>query len=402
MRGEHRRAQAPARTGWRGRALVAALAVGALATGSALIALTPRAASGPAGLSAATGPASVPAATGPANVPAATGPVPSCVVDPATMPLRAALAQTLMVGVTAPSRKELTLLAELGIGGVFLHGDGTKELTDGRLKRLAAAAVRPLVSADDEGGRVQRISALAGSMRSAQKQAQFLSPEEVRALARKRGERLLKYGITMDLAPVVDLGTSNPAIGDRSYGGRPAKVVRYAGAFAAGLRDAGVLPTLKHFPGHGRASGDSHRGGAVTPPVASLRTRDWLPFRELSGTGVAVMVGHLTVPGLSTKGLPSSLDPAIYRALRSEIGFSGLVVTDELSAMKAVRDRFGLREALRRSLAAGADLALFFAEPDQVPRMLDRLETDVKRGLLPEARVREAALRVLAAKGCSS
>ena len=361
---------------------MASLVVGALAAGSAVIAMTPRSSSDRTELSAATA-------------------TPAC-ADPATMPLRAAVAQALMVGVTAPSRKELTLLAGLGIGGVFLHGDGTKELTDGRLKRLAAASVPVLVAADDEGGRVQRIQALAGSMRSAAKQSQALSTDEVRALARKRGERLLKYGITMNLAPVVDIGGSNPAIGDRSYGGKPDRVVRYAGAFAAGLRDAGLLPTLKHFPGHGRAVGDSHQGQAITPAVPSLRERDWVPFRELSGTGVAVMMGHLTVPGLSTNGLPSSLDPAVYRALRTEIGFSGLVVTDELSAMKAVRDRFGPREALRRAIAAGADLALFFAEPDRVPRLLTRLEADVRHGRLAEARVREAAGHVLAAKGCSS
>ncbi|HUR73204.1 MAG TPA: glycoside hydrolase family 3 N-terminal domain-containing protein [Sporichthya sp.] len=379
MRGEHSRVQLP-RTGWRGRALVASLMVGALAAGSAVIAMTPRSSADLTRLSAS--PAAVACA------------------DPATMPLRAALAQTLMVGAAAPSRKELSLLAELGIGGVFLHGDGSKELTDGRLQRLAAAAVRPLVSVDDEGGRVQRIQALAGSMRSARNQSQTLSTDQVRALARKRGERLLRYGITMDLAPVVDLGGSNPAIGDRSYSGRPKRVTRYAGAFAAGLRDAGVMPTLKHFPGHGRAVGDSHRGQAVTPPVASLRERDWVPYHALVGTGVAVMMGHLTVPGLSSKGLPASLDPAVYRVLRTEIGFSGLIVTDELSNMKAVRDRFGLHEALRRALAAGADLTLFFAEPERVPRLLSRLESDVTHGRLSEARVREAAQRILAAKSC--
>lgn len=377
----HRRALAPARAGWRGRALVATLAVGAVTTGSALIALTPGPDSDPARLSAAATPG------------------PSC-ADPATMPVRAALAQVLMVGVAAPTRKELGLLARIGIGGVFLHGDGTRELTDGRLARLAAAAIPPLVSADDEGGRVQRISALAGSMRSARKQAQTLTVDEVRELARKRGAKLLKYGITMDLAPVVDLGGSNAAIGDRAYAGRPNKVTRYAGAFAAGLRDAGVLPTLKHFPGHGRAVGDSHQGQAVTPPVESLRTQDWAPYRRLGATGAAVMVGHLSVPGLSTGGLPSSLDPAVYRALRTEIGFTGLVVTDELSEMRAVRDRFGLREAIRRALAAGADQALFFADPARVPTLLDRLTVDVQRGRLPESRLREAAARVLAVKRC--
>ena len=382
MRRQHRRAQLPVTAGWRARTLIASLVTGAVAAGSGVIAMTTSAFDSP----------------GAARLSSATTPAPPC-GDAAALPLRAALAQTLMVGVSGPSRAELTGLAKAGIGGVFLHGNGTRELTDGRLKRLAAAAVPPLVSADDEGGRVQRISPPAGSMRSARKQAQ-MSSDAVRKLGYKRGSQLVRYGITMNLAPVVDLGSSNPAIGDRSYGGTPDRVTRYAGAFAAGLREAGVLPTLKHFPGHGRAVGDSHRGPAVTPPVASLREQDWLPYRTLGATGVAVMVGHLTVPGLSTKGLPSSLDPAIYRALRTEVGFGGLVVTDELSEMKAVRDRFGLREAIRRALAAGADLALFFAEPTRVPRLIRALEADVKAGGLPEARVREAAGRMLAAKNC--
>ncbi len=380
MRGEHRRRRKPVVTGWRGRAVVAVLGVGALAAGSGVIALS-QSDGRVARLSSLSTP---------------TAPTPSACADAATMPLRAALAQTLMVGVAAPTRAELTRLAKLGIGGLFLHGDGMRELTDGRLKRLSKAAVPPLVAADDEGGRVQRIAA-TGSMRSARKQAQ-LRPDQVRTLARKRGEKLLRYGITMNLAPVVDLAGRNPAIGDRAYAARPDDVSRFAGAFAAGLREAGVLPTLKHFPGHGRATGDSHRGAAVTPPVASLRSSDWKPYRTLGATGTSVMMGHLTVPGLSTQGLPSSLDPVVYRALRTEVGFDGLVVTDELSEMKAVP--FGLGQSLRRAIGAGADLALFFAEPARVPKLLDSLERDVRAGRLPEARVREAAGRVLAAKTC--
>lgn len=381
MRGERRRVRASAMAGWRGQVLVAALAVSAMAAGGGVIAM------------------SRPEPGRDARLSSLARPAVGC-ADAATMSLRDALAQTLMVGVTAPTRNELTLLAGVGIGGLFLHGNGTRELTDGRLRRLSAAAVRPLVSADDEGGRVQRIAALAGSMRSAQQQARTLKPAQVRKLASRRGAKLLTYGITMDLAPVVDLGTSNPAIGDRSYSGKPTRVATYAGAFAAGLRDAGVLATLKHFPGHGRAVGDSHRGQATTPPVDSLRARDWVPYRALRGSGAAVMVGHLTVPGLSTPGLPSSLDPKVYRALRREIGFSGLVVTDELSDMKAVRDRFGLHQAVRRAIAAGADLALFFADPARVPRLMKQLDADLRHGRLSPARVRNAAARVLAVKGC--
>lgn len=317
-----------------------------------------------------------------------------------TMPLRDAVAQTLMLGVTSPSRRQLdALLSGSVVGGLFLHGDSTAILTDGRMGRVAAATPRPLVSTDDEGGRVQRLRALAGDLPSARTQARTMSPAQVRELAADRGAELRRYGITMDLAPTVDLGgqPDSAVIGDRSYGADPARATRYARAFADGLRKAGVLPTLKHFPGHGRAIGDSHEGAATTPRAASLRTQDWAPYRKLAGSGTAVMMGHLTVPGLSTRGLPASLDPVLYQVLRTEIGFGGLVVTDELG-MDAVP--FALGKAVRKSLAAGADLALFLADPADVPSLLRGLVRDVRTGKLDETRVREAAGRVLAAKGC--
>lgn len=319
----------------------------------------------------------------------------------ANLPLRAAVAQTLMVGVAVPSRAQLrSMFAERDpLGGLFLAGDSARVLRDGRLGVARRASIVPLISADDEGGRVQRL-AFHEDLPSASEQAK-MTPRQVQALAERRGKALRRYGITMNLAPVVDLGGQRrgAVIGDRAYGKDPATVVRYAGAFAAGMTDAGVLPVLKHFPGHGRARGDSHLGEARTPPVEQLRARDWVPYRELGQRGAAVMMGHLRVPGLSAPGLPSSLDPRVYRVLRTELGFDGLVVTDELAAMKAVRERFGLREAVRRAIGAGADVALFLASPTTVPGLLTHLVRAVRDGRLAEDRVRQAAARVLRAKG---
>ena len=319
------------------------------------------------------------------------------------MPLGAALAQTLMVGVTSPSARQLRALlgGRAPAGGLFLHGDAARILTDGRLRAVDRAVVRPLVAADDEGGRVQRIE-FAYALPSARQQARTMSAAEVRVAAEKRGRALARYGITMDLAPTVDVSTQpdGAVIGDRSFGADPRRVTAYARAFAAGLRAAGVLPALKHFPGHGRARGDSHLGAARTPDVRSLRAVDWRPYRALAGSGAAVMMGHLTVPGLSTRGLPASLDPAVYRALHDEIGFRGLVLTDELAGMRAIRDRFGTRQAVRRAIAAGADLGLVIIAPERVRPLLRALAADVRTGRLPEARVRAAADQVLAAKGC--
>jgi beta-N-acetylhexosaminidase len=255
------------------------------------------------------------------------------------------------------------------------------------------------VAVDDEGG---RITALADAAPSARDQARTMTPDGIRQLAHDRGEAMRRAGVNLDFAPVVDLsdGDASNAIGDRSYGTDPEQVTRDAGAFAAGLRDAGVLPTLKHFPGHGRASGDSHQAVVSTPPLQRLQRTDLAPYAALVERGeVAVMVGHLDVPGLTETGVPASLSPAAYRYLRSRIHFEGLAVTDELGAMAAVTSRYTTPEAAVTAIAAGADVALL-GPTDAYGSVVDALDQALTAGSLSQDRVDEALGRVRRAQGC--
>ena len=331
------------------------------------------------------------------------GPGPStCGPQVSALPLRARLAQRLMVGVNpAQPDSARAAVARYGVGGVFIGGNPTAILRGNALGPAHAAGPVPVsVAVDEEGGRVQRIDQLDGSMPSARTMAATMNPEQVHALGAARGRQLSARGVTVDMAPVLDVdgGPEDGAIGDRSFSADPNTAARYAGAFAAGLRDAGVLPVFKHFPGHGRASGDSHDGLVTTPALGELRSDDLVPYRELLGTGTAaVMVGHLNVPGL-TNGLPASLSPAAYQLLRSEYGFHGLVMTDDLGAMKAVTDRFDLPDAVLTALRAGADMALWTSTAE-LSTVLDRLQAAVADGTLPESNVDQATARILAAKG---
>ncbi|MGJ7439983.1 glycoside hydrolase family 3 N-terminal domain-containing protein [Aquipuribacter sp. MA13-6] len=330
-------------------------------------------------------------------------PPPPC-PSAAALSLRQQLAQTLFLGVDGGSDDDVRSLVagDEPVGGVFVRGESTTVFTSGVLLDLGEPPTAPLVAVDDEGGRVQRLDALAGDLPSA-KELGVLTPPQVRALAEERGRALADVGVTVDFAPVVDLGgqADGEVIGDRAFAESADDVAADAGAFADGLRAAGVLPTLKHFPGHGRADGDSHVSRVTTPPWSELLERDVVPYRVLPEEGeVAVMVGHLDVPGLSSSpDVPSSLDPAVYDALRGEVGFEGLVVTDDLSNMRAVRDGFGQLEAARRALQAGADMALLVA-PEDLGDLLDELEVEVAEGRLDEDRVVSAAGAVLRAKGC--
>jgi beta-N-acetylhexosaminidase len=230
--------------------------------------------------------------------------------------------------------------------------------------------------------------------------ASTMTPTQVRTLATSLGEELRELGVNVDLAPDADVSDqpADAVIGDRSFSDSPNTVTAYAGAFAAGLRATGVLPVLKHFPGHGHATGDSHTGPAVTPPLSALLDDDLVPYRTLPEAGVTgVMIGHLEVPGL-TGPVPASLSPAAYTLLRDTFHFDGVAMTDDLGAMTAVTAHYDLPTAVLLAIRSGADIALW-TTGTQVGQVLAALAAAVAGGRLPRQRVDQAVTRVLVAKG---
>lgn len=322
-----------------------------------------------------------------------------------SLTVKQALMQTLLVGVSGANVTGPRGLTDgrTPVGGIVVYD--TSALTafrSGVLRQIASQSPPPLVAVNDEGGRVQRVDALFGAMPSAQQQGR-MDAAQLRALATRRARQLASVGVTLNLAPLVDLGgrPANGSVGDRAYAMSGADVATSAGAFAAGMRDGGVLPALGRFPGSGRATGDPERVIAQTPPLASLRGNDLVPFQQLLNAGPsAVVVGNVYVPGLSSSpGLPATLDPAVYRMLRTQLGFRGLIITSELSQQDAIQRRYGTARATIAALAAGADLVMLH-HPGYLENLLARLSAAVASGELSEARVRDAAAHVLAAKGC--
>jgi beta-N-acetylhexosaminidase len=323
----------------------------------------------------------------------------------AAMSTRDKLAQLLMVGVRNGDDAK-SVVTDHHVGGIFV-GSWTdlSMLTNGTVKNLSASTALPVaISVDEEGGRVARLSSLIGPSPSPRVLAQTHTADEVYGIALDRGHRMRGLGITIDFAPVVDV-TDAPdgVIGDRSFGSDPAVVTAYAGAYARGLRDAGLLPVLKHFPGHGHGSGDSHTGGVTTPPLEALQNNDLVPYRTLvSAAPVGVMIGHLQVPGL-TGDQPASLSKAAIELLRTGTGykgpaFDGPVFSDDLSSMAAINQHYGVPEAVLRSLQAGTDIALWVTT-DEVPDVLDRLEKALAAGELTMSAVDTSVLRVAKMKG---
>lgn len=327
---------------------------------------------------------------------------------PATLGIRDKLAQLLMVGVKNADDAR-NVVNGYHVGGIFIGSWTDLSIFKGPLADIAAkAGPLPLaVSVDEEGGRVSRLKSLIGTSPSPRELAQTQTVQQVHDLAADRGKKMHDLGITVDFAPVVDVSDEpdDAVIGNRSFSADPATVTDYAGAYAQGLRDAGLLPVLKHFPGHGHGSGDSHTGGVVTPPLDALQNNDLVPYRTLVvSPPVGVMVGHLQVPGL-TGDTPASLSPEAVQLLRNGVGykappFTGPVFSDDLSSMAAISDRYGVAEAVLRSLRAGVDVALWVTT-DEVPAVLDRLQQAVASGDLPAKQVDDSLVRVATMKGPS-
>jgi beta-N-acetylhexosaminidase len=339
----------------------------------------------------------------------AAAPVPRVCADPTAVPATLSthdkLAQLLMVGVRNADEAR-AVVNDHHVGGIIIGGWTDLSIFQGGLAEVArGAGPLPLaVGVDEEGGRVSRLKSLIGVAPSPRQLAQTQTVQQVHDLEVERGKKMRDMGITVDFAPVVDV-TDAPdgVIGDRSFSADPNTVTAYAGAYARGLRDAGLLPVLKHFPGHGHGPGDSHKGGVVTPPLSDLQTNDLVPYRTLvTQLPVAVMIGHLQVPGL-TGDDPASLSRAAVQLLRTGTGygappFDGPVFSDDLSSMAAISDRYGVAEAVLRTLQAGTDIALWVST-EEVPAVLDRLEKALAAGELTMQAVDRSLVRVATMKG---
>jgi len=240
-----------------------------------------------------------------------------------------------------------------------------------------------------------------------------MTPAEVEAAATGVGRAMKALGVNVDLAPVLDVdGGVGPNARDpdglRSFSADPARVAAYGVAFMDGLLAAGVTPVVKHFPGLGGSTANTDDGPAATQPWATLGSTGLQPFRTaVAGGAPAVMVANATVPGLSA--LPASLSHAVIEtALRLDLGFHGLVMTDSLSTVAISAAGYTLPAAAVASIAAGADMVLFGSTVAPVPSAADVVATAggitaalvgaVATGVLPEPRLDQAVLDVLAAK----
>ena len=363
---------------------------------------------------AACGAAQSPPTRSPRASPAASpSPTPSqCSVAAvlATWPLGRLAAQTVVVPVDEGDVAAVTPEVSGGAGGVILFGTAAPAGLASQLQALSAASpggVPPFVMSDEEGGAVQRMANIVGTIPPAREMGAAMSAAQIQQLATTLGERLKAAGVTMDLAPVLDIdGGSGPnnadPVGTRSFSTDPAVASADGLAFAAGLRAGGIIPVVKHFPGLGSATGNTDVTPAATLPWSQLEHAGLLPFRDaVSASAPAVMVANANVPGLTSS--PASVSRAVItQELRDALGFHGLVITDSLSAVAISAAGYSVPDASVAAIGAGADMVLFTADASQVATLTsattEAIVTAVQRGSLPQSRLVDAVTHVLAAK----
>ncbi len=302
------------------------------------------------------------------------------------------------------------LVDDLRAGGIILMGrnisppEHLRAVLEEMQVHAQASSLPPLfVATDQEGGRVQRLAPPSYSARpSAHELGQTNDAEAARQAAASLGRELASVGINWDFAPVLDVNNNpqNLVIGTRSYGAEADAVARMGAAAVQGLQnDARILACGKHFPGHGDTDIDSHFALPRIPhPRARLDAIELAPFRVAIAAQVAsIMTAHILFPALDAD-LPATLSPAILTGLlREEMGFDGLIVTDDLE-MKGVAARWGAPEAAVLAVEAGADLLLCCHTRTTQYAIRDALTRAVHTGRLPEARLDSSLARIARAK----
>ena len=324
------------------------------------------------------------------------------------MTLSQKIGQMLLFGWQTDSQAA-ALIDELHVGGVVLMGRNIqppgqmKATIDDLQNRAKAEGLPPLfVAVDQEGGRVQRLGPPHYVKRPTAREIGQSSPELARVAAQEIGAELRELGFNWDFAPVLDVDSNpqNPVIGDRSYGIDPEKVAALGVAAMRGFQeDAGVLACGKHFPGHGDTDTDSHFAlPRITHDLAHLEAVELVPFHAAIAAGIAaVMTSHILFPALDPT-LPATLSPAILTGLlRQKLGFSGLIITDDLE-MKGIAAGWGAAEAAVLAVEAGADILLCCHEWETQKAIQAALLAAVVNGRIAEGRLDKSLARIAAAK----
>lgn len=316
--------------------------------------------------------------------------------------------QLLLAGIagTEPGEDAAYAIQEVQVGGIILFRRNiagcaqAARLVTG-LKALNGDHIPLFLSTDEEGGPVSRMPEEVTDLPSASYFGKFGDGDLCRTLGQALAAQCAAIGVNTDFAPVADVWSNpdNTVIGKRAYGTDPETVSRLVPQVMAGLSEGGVIPVVKHFPGHGDTAADSHYDlPVVTKTREALEALELKPFRAAIEAGApAVMAGHLLLLEVDST-LPASLSPRVVTGLlREELGFDGVVFTDDLT-MGAVSNTHGMGEAAVLAVEAGCDVLLVCHGRDNLQAAYEALLEAVNSGRISPQRLEESVYRILKLK----
>lgn len=287
------------------------------------------------------------------------------------------------------------------VGGIIMFAENIE--SPRQLKKfnadLQACSEIPLfLCVDEEGGLVSRLANHKAfnlpKYKSVASVGKSGAPAKALEMGRTIGAYLKEYGFNVNFAPVADVNTNpkNTIIGTRAFSPKPETAGQMASAMADGLREAGIIPTFKHFPGHGDTVEDSHDALAVSRKTAAeLAACEWLPFESATADDV-IMVGHIALLNVLSDRTPASMSPEVVTGiLKNQLGFQGLVITDSLE-MGAITDLYTSDKAAISAVKAGCDLILM---PANLEKAFDALVNAYETGELDTADLDATVERIL-------
>lgn len=307
--------------------------------------------------------------------------------------------------VTSAGKDVTAAIKKYHIGGVVMFAQNIttpNQITAFNRDLQAASDIPLFISVDEEGGTVARLARNKNfslpKYQSAAAVGASGKEQDAYNMGAAIGSYLKKYGFNMDFAPVADVNSNpdNPVIGNRSFSSDPDMAAKLSGAAAKGLKDKGIMPTFKHFPGHGDTAEDSHKSLAVNNhSLSRLMSDDWLPYINNDLNHCAVMVGHIALPNVTGSMKSAALDKDIVTGyLRNKLGFDGLVVTDSLK-MQGVTNYYETGAASVMAINAGCDIVLM---PQNFVKSYNAVLTAVRNGTISAQRLDQSLRRILEAK----
>lgn len=316
--------------------------------------------------------------------------------------------QLFMVGLEEKTNEDIAnLIQENKIGGVVLYRKNYhtyKEMLAyvNNIKELNSKNSIPIfISIDQEGGRVNRMPQEILNLKSATKLANTKNVEIVKESGKIIGEMLNKTGISIDYAPVLDIRKfkEKHAIGDRCYGENKEDVSKYGIEVMKEMQNQGVIPVIKHFPGHGLTKKDSHfRIPKITEKVEILEKEDMIPFENaIKENAEAIMVGHLIIKDIDKKYPASLSKKVIQKYLIEKYNYKGLIITDDLKMM-AIQLHYNMKKAVIKAIEAGNDIIMIGLPYKKVNKIIKFIVKEVKNGRIKEERLNESVKKIIEIK----